>query len=59
MGGPDVLMFTPPRPIPGIVFGSNVGLLDFACNCKGLFVVAETNEKSINQSINQSVGQYN
>lgn len=42
MGGPDVLMFTPPRPIPGIVFGSNVGLLDFACNCKGLFVVAET-----------------
>lgn len=49
MGGPDDLMFTPPRPMPGYVLGreSDIALTALACRSAGSLAAAENDNQSI------------
>lgn len=42
IGGPEVFIFTPPSPIPGLLLRSVLVELALTCCCKGWFVVSGT-----------------
>ena len=51
MEGPDDLMFTPPRPMPGIVLGRESDIASTALGCRRAGSLAAAENDKDNQSI--------
>lgn len=56
MEGPDDLMFTPPRPMPGIVLGRESDIASTALGCRTAGSLAAAENDKDNQSLRMQRG---